>query len=104
METNRRRCKPDEDVRAGERDADSHPGGRHRWSYILDSTKRPAGCADDAPAEDHSPKTARTPKRILGPRVANLAEDHRTRLRAVAYRMLGSLSEADDAVQEPGCG
>ena len=27
-------------------------------------------------------------------------EDHRPRLRAVAYRMLGSLSEADDAVQD----
>ena len=27
-------------------------------------------------------------------------EEHRTYLRVVAYRMLGSLSEADDAVQE----
>ena len=27
-------------------------------------------------------------------------EQHRARLRAVAYRILGSLSEADDAVQD----
>ena len=31
---------------------------------------------------------------------ANAFEEHRAHLRTVAYRMLGSLSEADDAVQE----
>jgi RNA polymerase sigma-70 factor (ECF subfamily) len=31
-------------------------------------------------------------------------ETHRPRLRAVAYQTLGSVSEADDAVQKPGCG
>ena len=32
--------------------------------------------------------------------LAEQFEEHRTRLKAVAYRMLGSLTEADDAVQE----
>jgi RNA polymerase sigma-70 factor, ECF subfamily len=32
--------------------------------------------------------------------LAERFEEHRTHLRAVAYRMLGSLSEVDDAIQE----
>src|ERR671919_2501116 len=32
--------------------------------------------------------------------LAERFEEHRTHLRRIAYRMLGSVSEADDAVQE----
>ena len=32
--------------------------------------------------------------------LADRFEEHRAHLRAVAYRLLGSLAEADDAVQE----
>ena len=32
--------------------------------------------------------------------LAERFQEHRPQLRAVAYRMLGSLSEADDALQE----
>ncbi|ASR37604.1 RNA polymerase subunit sigma-70 [Prauserella marina] len=35
-----------------------------------------------------------------GDRLAAVFEEHRARLRVIAYRMLGSASEADDAVQE----
>jgi RNA polymerase sigma-70 factor (ECF subfamily) len=35
--------------------------------------------------------------------LAKRFEEHRPHLRAVAYRMLGSLTEADDAVQDTGC-
>jgi hypothetical protein len=36
--------------------------------------------------------------------LAERFEEHRAHLRAVAYRMLGSLSEVDDAVRKRGCG
>src|SRR5687768_16099332 len=45
----------------------------------------------------HYPKDVTVDERDC---LAEPFEEHRTHLRAVAYRMLGSLSDADDAVQE----
>ena len=36
--------------------------------------------------------------------LAERFEEHRSRLRAVAYRMLGSVSEADERCRRRGCG
>jgi RNA polymerase sigma-70 factor, ECF subfamily len=48
----------------------------------------------------HDPTRRRNVTMDNGDWLANRFEEQRPRLRAVAYRMLGSLSEADDAVQE----
>ena len=59
----------------------SHPGGDVRHVYEGLTDERHLRVDDQALQADQF-------------------ERHRARLRAVAYRMLGSVSEADDAVQE----
>jgi RNA polymerase sigma factor (sigma-70 family) len=51
--------------------------------------------ADPSDCQDERPDP-----RATSARLAERFQEHRSRLRAVAYRMLGSLEEADDAVQE----
>ena len=48
--------------------------------------------------DEHSGASPASPK--AHDWLADRFQEHRTRLRAVAYRMLGSIAEADDAVQE----
>src|SRR5487761_1613514 len=48
----------------------------------------------------HSGSTTRTAEMDDNEWLAQRFEEHRPQLRAVAYRMLGSLADADDAVQD----
>src|SRR4051794_5546452 len=80
-------------------DASGHPSG---------ALRAPAPCAGNQPAPRHrrTPETRRdTPsdhasRWIQADLLADRFEAERPRLQAIAYRMLGSTSEAEDAVQE----
>jgi RNA polymerase sigma-70 factor (ECF subfamily) len=61
-----------------------------------DGTARPDDTGSPDPGEGQDGPGARRTQAWLADRF----EEHRSRLRAVAYRMLGTLDEADDAVQE----
>lgn len=62
----------------------------------LDSVRRPCSDRDGAHEDGLSKRGSMDDEELLADRF----QAHRGHLRAVAYRMLGSLSEADDALQE----
>ena len=62
----------------------------------MDEQDRPVPAREPVPAEEPGPAREPGPADELAARF----EAHRGTLRGVAYRLLGSLAEADDAVQE----
>src|SRR4051794_27024770 len=71
--------------------------GRRWWPWGGTSGESHRGGGRRQPHDDRRREDVTVDRADL---IATEFEEHRTRLRAVAYRMLGSTAEADDAVQE----